>query len=549
MRTLVNENKLYSVIGNFFAGRDNLVLELVQNARRARARNVAVEAPCRGGHPFGEVDRGRLLMIRDDGHGIHDIVALLGIAFSGWEAGIADQQPAGMGFLQLLALSERVQVRSAFGRLELDSRAFLQDPGYRGQVASAAYDPAGGCPGTEIHALMKYPAWMYLKSDRAWYGGYTGMGLTMNGEAVPTSGIRARYLEARAGRGLYELGRFKGNLLLIGAGCHCDLSPLSGSAVNWYGQLIPFQPGSGSLAGNPYVRVYYEVRKGTPLTPRYPDRTSLVYDEACRELQDHVAARLERLLPPAYADPARFPSFPGAVSLLSDLYRHLDPDTLRGIPWVPLRRDVFRNEEGWFWTPVPKAGLEGYRFCTENLRVAEKEGDDQGYSLGADLEGFGLVQASEHVAPCLRELGLKEVAAVRVGNPPRQTVTLEPLRLDFSYTDGSRERLALPKAMLATDCNEAYIYAPGLDEVLEVYDAFAEETLSLEDYRNWNDLVLDTRRCLVDTLVGECGTIASGLFSFLPDHHRIRNISFESGRVRVAYADGSSKSWATLEAS
>lgn len=542
-KSLVNENKLFSVIGNFFTSKDNLMLELIQNALRAGAKNIAVKAPHSGPHPFTEtVDPGRIISISDDGRGIGDIFSLLGIAFSDWDPEVESQQPAGMGFLQLLALSERVHIRSRFGELLLDSKLFLTDPDYRQSVMAGDYAADPEFSGTEIHALMKLPAWMYLKSDLKWYAGCLGIALNINGQEIASSGMRDRVEKARATLTLYTIGRYKANPILIEVGVRSDIGCLTGSLINWYGQLIPVGFGS-CLAGNSNIRVYYEVKRGTPLTPRYPDRNSLNYEEKYLELQAYVNGEVEKLLLTYFAGELPKPVLFGCVSLLGDMYKHSAKELMNQIPWLPVRRNAFRDHESWFYTLARKSELAGYSFCVETLQV------DEEYSLGADTDKLRIVQVEEHVAPYLKNMGLPEVVAIKAENPPRRTINLEPLRLRIVQADAGEEAVTLQEAVLCNVFNDAYVYAPAQDKVLDVFDDYGDEALFQDDDRDWDVIRADVRRDIVDAMAAEYELCSQSKFEFLPRHREIKRISFRNGQVLLEYDDGGEKTLSLLEAS
>jgi hypothetical protein len=161
------------VIGKFFTHKDNLMFELIQNAARAKATRVEINAPyINGGQTYPEANPDNILRIRDNGQGITDIVALLGIAISDWDKDIDQQEPAGMGFLQLLALSRQVYIKSRFGELTLDSQRFLQEHDYRMEVVNADFQAKPDFRGTLIIAEMQSSAFFYLKCDYGWYAGY-----------------------------------------------------------------------------------------------------------------------------------------------------------------------------------------------------------------------------------------------------------------------------------------------------------------------------------------------------------------------------------------
>lgn len=103
IRTSVSQNAITKV-GRLFNGTITDVLgELLQNARRAAATKVEIEALDLAGHPT--------LCVRDDGRGIDDPNMLVTLGQSGWDEDVARREdPAGMGVFSLAG--HRVEIRS-----------------------------------------------------------------------------------------------------------------------------------------------------------------------------------------------------------------------------------------------------------------------------------------------------------------------------------------------------------------------------------------------------------------------------------------------------
>lgn len=94
-----------------FSGKLALVVELLQNARRAGATQVVVT------HDPSV----RRLTITDDGCGISDFQTLLTLNESGWEAeAVQAERPFGVGFFKCLYAATRVRVTSRGRRLAFD---------------------------------------------------------------------------------------------------------------------------------------------------------------------------------------------------------------------------------------------------------------------------------------------------------------------------------------------------------------------------------------------------------------------------------------------
>jgi len=258
-KRLVDTNKLYSVIGRFFPNSQNLVSELIQNSLRAKAANIIINLPYRGEHPFPKIiDPDKLLRIEDDGKGITDIAALLGIAISKWDSDINWQDPAGMGFLQLIALSKQVFVQSAFGSLIIESERFLNDSEYRDQTFNNINKTNALKKGTVITAEMKDCHYNYIKSDLSWYCGCYNAGLVINGELMNYQSIEDLSAKAEKRKSLHCVREYKGNRLFVEIGYTKSIAAVSPKLINWYGQFIPVFP-LNSMGSKNYVSFYYEV--------------------------------------------------------------------------------------------------------------------------------------------------------------------------------------------------------------------------------------------------------------------------------------------------
>ncbi len=539
---LVNEDKLYSVIGKFFTDGNNLLLELIQNAQRAKAKHVSVALPWRGEQPFGPQARPEyLLRIEDDGRGIRDISALLGIAVSDWDASIDAQDPAGMGFLQLLALSERVHIQSRFGSLEIDSQRFLNNSDYRRQTLESI-DKAGAiAKGTVITALMQKPWLSYLRSDLNWYRGHSGMELILNGEPVKPIRVKTLIKEAEGRKNLYHLLSFRQNTLFIEIGNTDPIVASSRSAVNWYGQMIPVYHGSG-LASNWNVRYYYEVKNGTPLTPRYPDRSNLNYDDLYSEFKDYVNQAVAKILRgyfDGFPESARFSAVTNA-SLLSGYYEHCTETELSGLDLVPVTDSaiVGMGSRIETITRISHMLADGCCYHVGDLQV------DGEYNLGSrssDLKCYGV---SEKVGEHLRQSGMMELLELKAQSPLDKLINLGNLMLELRFEDGKTGLLALEEAMLMDDWGNTFIFAEKETMVHELCDELLGDVFISGGDWTMEDMRLDLHNRIDEQLASSFGIIDPQRFDFIPRHHDIRQIRFEYGNLAVDYRDGSKRDFA-----
>lgn len=126
----------------------DVLQELLQNARRAGAKEIRIDLVDRNGQPT--------LLIRDDGSGIADPAALVTLGHSGWNAAIARREdPAGMGVFSLAGHHVAVRSHSSvLGGWQVDIPA----DAWQGGVPLAV-EPCTIAKGTEI-CLALPEAWV-----------------------------------------------------------------------------------------------------------------------------------------------------------------------------------------------------------------------------------------------------------------------------------------------------------------------------------------------------------------------------------------------------
>jgi hypothetical protein len=105
----VDVGRLLTDVGSSLYKSGGTILdELVQNAQRAKAKNLEITLV--QGYSDGDIS---VLEIRDDGKGLKKAQDLLKLASSGWDKGVvASDQPFGMGFWSTVTATCRVEVRS-----------------------------------------------------------------------------------------------------------------------------------------------------------------------------------------------------------------------------------------------------------------------------------------------------------------------------------------------------------------------------------------------------------------------------------------------------
>ena len=112
----VNEAKLVKHLKLSFSNATTVLGELMQNARRAHATQVAFDYDAAAGR----------LSVTDDGCGIADMQMLVSIADSGWDAEtLRTEHPFGMGFLAAVYAAEHLTVESRGARIDCDTERLL----------------------------------------------------------------------------------------------------------------------------------------------------------------------------------------------------------------------------------------------------------------------------------------------------------------------------------------------------------------------------------------------------------------------------------------
>jgi len=112
----VDPQRTVLAFGKAFSGRNIVIQELLQNARRAGATEVNVIWD----------GATKNLVVEDDGSGIADFSALLGVAKSGWDASTVEREsPYGLGFLATLFNCKRVRIESRGTCLDAETSRLL----------------------------------------------------------------------------------------------------------------------------------------------------------------------------------------------------------------------------------------------------------------------------------------------------------------------------------------------------------------------------------------------------------------------------------------
>ena len=110
----VDTSQLVNTFRHAFTKRSNVLGELMQNSRRAKATKIAFTRD------------GQNLTIEDDGCGIDNFSELLTVASSGWDLETMNKEsPFGLGFLAAIYSCEHIRIESNLKSIECDTKDLL----------------------------------------------------------------------------------------------------------------------------------------------------------------------------------------------------------------------------------------------------------------------------------------------------------------------------------------------------------------------------------------------------------------------------------------
>ena len=262
-RLLSKASRLFTGI---LAGR---IIEILQNARRARAKRVEI------------TNRDGVVTVRDDGQGIEDFEKLLDLGGSGWEAKLeASEDPAGVG---LFCLAPRQLTIRSNGQI-----VTIVADGWTGSAVEVCSDPqplaktAGGIP-SDVGTELSFPDEPWSTSVLKPLAAFTGLDATVDGEACP----RERFIRGQAS--LHgELGcRIKvvreNDLSVWHRSAAQNREYGSNVVVNFHGQVIVFSHRPVSNHGLVYL--VDMTGQSTGIRLMLPARTCPVENEALGQLK------------------------------------------------------------------------------------------------------------------------------------------------------------------------------------------------------------------------------------------------------------------------
>lgn len=299
----VNQRELMKKLNYAFSGREVVLRELMQNARRAGASRVKFVTFQRDGKNH--------LTVQDNGSGIVDMQRLLDVAESGWNPDLVEREtPYGLGFLAALYASESIYVMSRGKWIDVATREILEFAPITVGDASNLADVPGTC--ITLRGLQATESEIERDLNRAARG--FPIPVEFNGDKLDRDDAEdASFRDCSVGR------------IKLGSYVHRPRVYLQGHPVDGAGD---------SYSGG---AIHLDPRR---FVGRFPDRTTLVdQDEARREInqatdqvwREYLAEEKARMTPAAFAD-AHF-----------DACLHKAPVLLNDVPYVSY--DTFSSIE------------------------------------------------------------------------------------------------------------------------------------------------------------------------------------------------------------
>ena len=259
----INEERLFRKLPFFFEKPSSALIELAQNASRA------------GGTRLDITLDGRILTVRDDGRGSENPAALFVLAESDWAEGVEAQNPAGWGLYFILCLSDSLTCRSGFGSMTVDCEKYLNSALYRANILDLI-NVEDSSEGFFLSAHLKKGVEKTILRDSERLR-FFPLDILINGVQVKKTDLAAEagYESPRSSTQSPVIRRsYEGNDLFIEVTKYLHTSSATMAQqmlLVWYG--IPID----NRMGSKYV--FIDVKKGSPLTPVLPYRSSVREDE------------------------------------------------------------------------------------------------------------------------------------------------------------------------------------------------------------------------------------------------------------------------------
>lgn len=184
----------------FNASLDDIVNELLQNARRSGAHHVTFDQ-------YGHPNMGHVIRIRDDGPGIDDPATLFSLGQSGWDAATcANEDAAGIGFFALAGRDVRVIAQQAGNNISWQLQATPE--AFRGKAPITGNTGPIDHHGVEI--IFTAEQGENIVSTATAAGKYCSIPVIVEGVAVPQEDFLEGACHVETWKGL-RIGIYRGH--------------------------------------------------------------------------------------------------------------------------------------------------------------------------------------------------------------------------------------------------------------------------------------------------------------------------------------------------
>ena len=245
IRARVSEETITKVTRLFNGSLFDVLTELLQNARRAGATGVDVNWQRAPGEPDGSTII--QISVTDDGNGIADPQSVLSLGESSWDANIAGEDPAGMGFF---SLAGRDVIITSRARGHRPWSAHIKPHDWTGETDIAvakAVTPIG----TTIHFRHDLAGSSHVHAALGKAAKYFPLPVRLNGEPLDQTSWTANAVHTSKWRGstiavvAINQRYHRETLNFFGLTISADLPVINDTHHSLWGVVVDIAPNSG----------------------------------------------------------------------------------------------------------------------------------------------------------------------------------------------------------------------------------------------------------------------------------------------------------------
>ena len=270
----INEDRILGLIKYFVAKPDSILKELVQNSRRARAKNVYITL------------KDGKITYKDDGKGLDSYKPLLTLGDTGWDSDTVEtESPAGFGFYSLISHASQININND---LSIDCNKFLGNRSYRQTTLEQIENMKPSQEGFYLEATLLPEVELNDYSNLQYF---EDMNIYVNNKQV--NDFSVSHLKKELGS-RYIHTEYEGNDLFINKAFYCEHKNIKYAdiAVIYRGELIrQFYRHLAYLSG---ADIIFVIKQGSPLNLQLPFREDIKYDDKYEKLLSYCWNTLEQ---------------------------------------------------------------------------------------------------------------------------------------------------------------------------------------------------------------------------------------------------------------